>query len=367
MVASLLFCSLLNTICASQVPFKLGGSLTDSAISVGSDLSDRELRAALQPLDVIRLSVGPSDFSPYYYDFETDHSFDVEEKIPFLKRVLALRSNLTFMATPWSAPKRFVEPAQSHYKHELKREMTHEYAKVLYDFISFYKRSGIVIHYLSMQNEPLHFSEDYPTMLLPAGKAVALIEAYTKLDSETRILAYDHNPVSKGIRYCLEVADSKVGSLVYGYAFHHYEGDPEAIRALSDRGLRVFHTEISSSRDSEGSYDWHQAKIQAFKKNGAQWYTYWNLFLDRDSGPIIGTWDQGRPLLWVEDGKAYTTHEWCLFKDQAGWGDESCEKEQVLKGIGEYEDSQDEISRAIYAANPSLVVFVFCIVTVQSI
>merc|ERR1712025_1123642 len=64
---------------------------------------------ALEHLSIIRITIGPSDFSLSNYDWQTEelkqNQFYMDMKVPVLQRVLRLRPDLKVIAAPWSPPK----------------------------------------------------------------------------------------------------------------------------------------------------------------------------------------------------------------------------------------------------------------------
>ena len=194
-----------------------GASMTDSSAYVLSNLPTKArrkvMRSLFSPTDGIGLSLlrqpmGASDFTvdtaysfddqpagqtdPDLSDFSIDH--DRDAILPRLREAYKINPDLTFMATPWSAPG-WMKTSDSMITGSLLPQYEQVYAQYFVKLIQAYRAAGIPIRYLSMQNEPLYQPSDYPGMQVPGSIAefAAARLALAKNAPDSQILAYDHN------------------------------------------------------------------------------------------------------------------------------------------------------------------------------
>ena len=175
------------------------------------------MRSLFSPTDGIGLSMlrqpmGASDFAvdkaysyddqpagqidPELSDFSIDH--DREYILPRLREAYTINPELTFMATPWSAPG-WMKTSDSLITGSLLPQYEQAYAQYFVKFIEAYREAGIPTHYVSMQNEPLYEPSDYPGMeVLPTTTGASSSRPTWRrrcsdAGLQTKILAYDHN------------------------------------------------------------------------------------------------------------------------------------------------------------------------------
>ena len=174
-----------------------GAAMTDaSAYLIQTKLSATQREALLQELfgrepgiglSFVRIPMGASDFSRSHYSYddrpagETDStlahfSIDVDraEKIPALKRALAINPQLKLMGSPWSAPG-WMKSSGSLIKGTLLPQFYGAFAEYFRRWIEAYGAEGLPIFAITLQNEP-HFEPDnYPGMRLSPAQRAAII------------------------------------------------------------------------------------------------------------------------------------------------------------------------------------------------
>ena len=294
-----------------------GASMTDSSAYVLSRLP-AEARAKIMKelfsrtdgigVSMLRQPMGASDFAvgkPYSYDDQpsgqtdpelSDFSIDHDRAyiLPRLREAYAINSELTFMATPWSAPG-WMKTSDSLITGHLLPQYEHAYAQYFVKFIQAYREAGIPTDYVSMQNEPLYEPGDYPGMgVFPPQEAefiaARLTPALRGAGLQTKILAYDHN---WDIPDYPEAVHSAVAPYTVGTAWHCYAGEvvSQSVSHNNYPQAQAFLTECSGG-------DWQGDRTRAFKlsmdsvinvpRNWGQSVVLWNLALDQDHGPHVG-------------------------------------------------------------------------------
>ena len=227
--------------------------------SLLKDLFDHESGIGIS---YIRITMGASDFSleDFTYDDlaarQTDKELanfsiakDKEDLIPVLKLILAVQPKMRIMATPWSAPA-WMKSSGKLGGGSLKTEWYDSYASYFVKYLEAYKKEGINIDAISLQNEPLHEAA-YPSMKMEAAAQADFIknhvgQAIKKAGWATKILAYDHN-WDRPDYPLLILNDPLARQYVSGSAFHAYGGNVAAMSQVGaeypDKG--VYFTEIS--------------------------------------------------------------------------------------------------------------------------
>eukprot|EP00122_Pirum_gemmata_P018814 Pgem_evm1s17626 len=275
----------------SQSPIEFGAMLSDSAIQVGSGLKTEDLIKALENIVAIRISVGPSDYSLTNYAWDSDSlendAFHNDVKLPFLKKVLKLRPDLEIYGAPWS-PMHTMCSGNNNSPCLFDTFEPDWYASMLVAYYKKYKRENIILNYISLQNEPLHYgSNNYPNFGLFKEEAGQLREQLYKLEPELKVSQFDHNPDKTGIEYVNYLANQNKlypGDVV---AWHLYAGSLKDIPTYNNNKCVV--TEITSSDgdDKQGSYNWHKDRVCEAVAKQCGTYFYFNLFLDTNAGPNI--------------------------------------------------------------------------------
>ena len=303
-----------------QTMVGFGAALTDSsAWLIQNKMSESQRTALLHELfgpppglnfQLARISIGASDFSLEHYtlddvpagavDPDLDHfnvAADLRNVIPLLRTVLTINPQLRIIASPWSAPA-WMKTSANLISGTLFEQDEAAYANYLVRFVDTFRKYGIPIFALTVQNEPNFEPLTYPGMLLPADARARVIGQYlgpalARRKPRTQILGWDHNwdtpdqPLSV-------LADPDAERYIDGIAWHCYRGHPAAQtqvrRAYPKKD--VYLTECSGG-------DWPSSKngelllfarsiLMEGVKNWARGVVYWNVALDEQYGPHFG-------------------------------------------------------------------------------
>jgi glucosylceramidase len=317
----------------------LGASITDSsahllARSPHRDAIMRELFDARRGLGLsyLRQPMGASDFvagQPYTYDDvpagQTDFAMrhfsiahDRAEILPLLRQARALNPHLKVMATPWSPPA-WMKTNGSLIGGRLIDDprVYRAYARYFVRFVQAYKRAGVPIDALTLQNEPQNRSPSgYPGMDLRDDEEARLVvvvgRELRRAGLRTKLLGYDHNwalhPNDVGppndpanpeyARSLLE--EPAANRYLAGTAFHCYSGDPERQSVLHDLfpSKDIYFTECSGTQSGNpattfpDTLHWHTRFLTVGAvRNWAKTVITWNLALDPAGGPHNGGCD----------------------------------------------------------------------------
>jgi len=296
-----------------------GAAMTDASAYLINRMSAPDREALLQDLfggdngiglSFMRVPMGASDFSMRHYSYDDvpasqtdstlDHfSIDPDrvDKLPLIRRALAINPRLKVMASPWSVP-RWMKSTNSLIAGTLLPRFYDSFADYFVKFIRAYEAEGVPIYAISLQNEPNYEPANYPGMRLePAARARVIGDhmgpRFARAGIHTLIWDWDHNwdlPQQP-----LDVlADTNARKYVQGVAWHCYAGDVSAQSAVHDAypDKDAYFTECSGGEWSPKFADnlkWFvQTLIIGATRNWARGVLLWNLALDENYGPHLG-------------------------------------------------------------------------------
>ncbi|MFJ8961671.1 ricin-type beta-trefoil lectin domain protein [Lentzea sp. NPDC102401] len=302
-----------NSTYQSMVGF--GASFTDAAAwnifnsprrnEIMNNLFDKSTGIGMS---FIRQPIGASDFSRnfYTYDdgaadptlsrFSTAH--DNAYILPLLQQAKQLNPQVAVMATPWSAPA-WMKNNNSLIQGQLNDSRIGVYADYLVKFAQAYRAAGIPIDYLSVQNEPNFEPPGYPGMRMSAQQQVnvinTLVPKLRAAGEQARLLGYDHNWDDTNYP---QTVNNGAGANVVGSAWHCYGGNPSGQSVVKNNqpGKDIFFTECSGTKSGDDAATfrdtlrWQGINLAiGATRNHARSVAIWNMALDQNNGPVIGS------------------------------------------------------------------------------
>lgn len=324
----------------------IGSDLTDCSCynltSLSEEERERHLRRLYDPAagagwNIVRDDIGSSDFSKIRYslaetpddfeliDFAIEH--DLEYNIPIMKKALSINPDILFIASPWSPPA-WMKDTNSMVGPGGKLLKTHYdiYALYLVKYIQAFEQQGIKIHAINSQNEPQADhgggeGQAMPQCLYTAAEEKDFIvnhlkPAINKAGLNTEIWAMNHNFNMED--YVTEILDDPAAyKCIDGVAWHHYEGEPEAMKRISKRYPEKgqYFTEGQLARWKKDSNSTWGSSLAMLFRNGSRTFVNWITLLDSDGGPgegeFINLRDVNKPetfdtsIVDKETGKVY--------------------------------------------------------------
>jgi glucosylceramidase len=270
-------------------------------------------------LSFLRLPIGSSDLSINHYSYDdlpagqTDPTLahfstahDDAYVFPVMREALKLNPSITIMATPWSAPA-WMKTNGSMTGGSLRQDMEPVFSQYLVRALEDFKKQGIPVKYLTVQNEPLHETEDFPGTLMYADQQKRIIGKYLGPDLRraglsTELLAYDHNWDHP--EYPIEVlSDPAAAPYMAGSALHCYGGNATGQNVIHDRfpNKGIWMTECSGGTwQKEPPLTVTAHLVIDSTRNWAKGVSLWGVVLDPDHNPHAGgcgtcrglvTWD----------------------------------------------------------------------------
>jgi glucosylceramidase len=309
-----------------------GAALTDaSAFLIQNRMSGLDRERLLQDLfgrdsgvgfSFVRIAMGASDFSSRHYSYDdlpvsqTDSTLshfsiaaDRADKLPLLRRALAINPQLKVVASPWSPPA-WMKTTNSLIKGTLRQEFYDSFANYFVKFIRAYASERVPIYAVTIQNEPNFEPDNYPGMHLDAATRATLIggqlgPTFAREGIKTLIWDWDHNwdlpQQPLGV-----LADSTARRYVQGVAWHCYGGEVGAQSTVHDRypDKDAYFTECSGGEWSpkfDENLKWTTANlIIGAPRNWARGVLLWNLALDENHGPHLGGCNNCRGIVTID-------------------------------------------------------------------
>ncbi|MBN1896024.1 glycosyl hydrolase [bacterium] len=302
-----------------QVIHGFGGCFNERGWDALSILREKDRTAVISSLfdsqdgcrfNLCRMPIGASDYAMDWYSLN-DHPGDLAMRnfsirrdrlylIPFIKAALAVNPDMRLWGSPWSPPAWMKE--NNHYACQgqenpsrliWKPEILSAYAHYLSLTVQYYRREGIPVYAVHVQNEP-HACQVFPSCLWSGEELRDFIRDYLaprfrkdRLDAEIWLGTINHGDYR---RYAgVVLADSSAASALSGVG---YQWDGKHAIAETHRrhpGLQLMQTE---SECGDGSNDpkaaFHTfALIKTYLEGGANAYLYWNMVLDHTG---LSTW-----------------------------------------------------------------------------
>ncbi len=306
-------------------------------------------------MSLFRLTIGTADFTaePFYtyYDAkelnetnslngepdwynETGKGFSVQKDIDLqivatvqevieIAKELGIEDEIHFFASSWTPPgwmKKQTASSRSYKNNELllkggklADEHVENLAMYYVRYLEEYKKLGIDIMAITLQNEPM-LEIDYPSCKMTAAQEGKLAVAIREKLAESEILkgeeillwAYDHNP-DAAVSFTKELFEVEgAREAISGIAFHDYSDPISAMNEVQNTLLSENQTVTLTERSVWGTSG-ADRMIQYFR-NGAISYNAWVTMLDSkiESHQWVGT---PGPTLFIRDWNS-TTDYW---------------------------------------------------------
>ena len=294
-----------------------GGAITESVgVTLGKmpeDMAQNVIRAYFGQdglgYTLIRSHIDSCDFSLSNYSAVEDEgdlefntfsiSRDEEHIIPYIQAASqAAGKFVPVMLTPWSPPAFMKTNGSRNGGGRLKTECYAAWAAYLCRYITEYRRRGINVAMLSLQNEP-NANQTWDSCLFSAQEEKVFLRDYLgpalQKDGLDNIGVYiwDHNKERMFDR-ALAIIDDETSPFIEGVAFHWYSGDHfDALRLVNqvfpDKKLLFSEGCIEYSRfDADNQLENAQLYAHDMIGNfnaGMNAFIDWNIALDQNGGP----------------------------------------------------------------------------------
>src|SRR6266550_3392062 len=308
---------------AFQTMIGIGGALTDAAAETFAKLpADRQaqLLEAYYSADrgigytLARTNINSCDFSSASYTYVTEgdkqlSSFDIAPdlryKIPLIKRAMAASGNrLKLFASPWSPPAYMKDNNDMLHGGHLRAEYRQSWALYYTKFIEGYRRAGVPVWGITIQNEPMATQTWESCIYQPEAERDFLRDYLGPVMArrglkDVNIIVWDHNRDLIIQRAQTIFDDPQAAKYVWGIGFHWYEdwsggqqmyGNVALVNRLYPDKHILFTEGTPASFDSTAYGRWSlgeaygRSMIHDFNA-GTEGWTDWNILLDERGGP----------------------------------------------------------------------------------
>ena len=250
-----------------------------------------------------RVHINSCDFSLGNYACVEEHdetleSFNIERDksavIPMIKEAMQY-NDIYMLASPWSPPAYMKTNGQMNQGGKLKEEYFELWSDFYGKFIEAYKKEGIEISEITVQNEP-KATQRWDSCVYTAEEERDFVKNYLGAKMKemgVKILFWDHNKERTVSRAKVMLGDKEAEKYIHGIAFHWYSGD-------HFEQLEMFH-KLYPNKDivfTEGCYEYSLGESDTVKigekyahdmignfNNYCNTFCDWNLLLDEKGGP----------------------------------------------------------------------------------
>ena len=289
-----------------------GGAFTEAASTTLDKLSkekrEKILKMYFDPKEGIGYTIGrihmnSCDFSLGNYtcvdeNDETLETFQIDRDkasvIPMIKEAMGY-NKISIFASPWSPPAYMKTTNEMNRGGKLKKEYYELWSEYYVKFIEEYKKNGIEISAITIQNEPASAQKWDSCVYTPEEERdfVKYHLGKKMRDLGVKIMFWDHNKVWLVDRASMILKDKAAAQYLDGVACHWYRGD-------HFENLAIFHEQYPDKDIvfSEGCYEYSLGEMDTVKigekyahdiignfNNYCSTFCDWNLLLNENGGP----------------------------------------------------------------------------------
>ncbi len=291
-----------------------GGAFTESSAYLYSLLSDAQKKEFMERYfdrekgigyNFGRTHINSCDFSLDIYSYveegdTTLDSFRIERDkkyiIPFIKDAMKYASEpITLFASPWTPPAYMKDNDSPIRGGKLKEEFKALWARYYTEYIKAFRKEGIEISAITVQNEPIavqswescYYSPEDEREFIEQYLIGALEEAGL---GDIKIIIWDHNKERVYDRTKKVLASPVVRERVWGVGHHWYSGDHfDGMRLVHEQfGKVLLSTENCGTinEDPLSLAERYGRELCGDFNNFTAGYCDWNLLLSQDGGPF---------------------------------------------------------------------------------
>ncbi|MGB5434472.1 MAG: hypothetical protein WBM98_01175 [Maribacter sp.] len=269
-------------------------------------------------LDAYSYSMVPEDYKMKHFTIDKDQKY----LLPFIKEALKENSSMLLQASPWSPPawmkysNAMDRNNENHEKSRLKEspEIYMAYATYFVKYIEAYKKEGVIIDRLCVQNEPDTYAP-FPGCNMTMEQLQELsfnyiMPAFKKEKLKTGIWAGTFRTINRGDHY--KILNSETFSQFDGIGFQ-YANEPfiREVSLLAPK-MKIMNTETKCYNGANSNEQAKEriAEIANYINAGSTNYCYWNLILNETSESAWGWKQNSLVVINRENGQIQYTPDY---------------------------------------------------------
>jgi len=292
-----------------------GGAFTESAAYTLFKMSDDKRQEVINSYfdkekglgySIGRVHIHSCDFAlenyTYVDDYDTDlKSFDISRDrkwvLPLLKDAMVARGEkISILASPWSPPAWMKTNNEMNHGGKLLPEYREVWAKYYTKFIRDYKKEGIEIWGITVQNEP-EAVQTWDSCIYTEHEERDFIRDYLgpimhESFKDIKILIWDHNRNVIVRRAAGVLSDPEAAKYIWGTAFHWYVSEEfknvgKVHEMFPDKHL-LFTEGCQENGVKLGEWftgERYGRNMIGDLNNWTEGYLDWNIVLDEEGGP----------------------------------------------------------------------------------
>lgn len=268
-----------------------------------------------------RLPMGASDYALSWYSYDetdgdyelNDFSIDHDRKylLPYLKDALALCPDMHLFASPWSPPTWMKTMKACNYGRLCSDKKTRSaYAQYFLKYLDAYRREGVNIEQVHVQNEPIS-DQKFPSCVWEPSLMRDFIKedlapAFREANEDTEIWFGTVNEESFDTFANVVLADNEVRDCIKGAGFQWAGKHAIAQTHMAYPELRLMQTE-NECGNGENSFDYSEyvaSLVFHYLRHGVEAYVYWNMILP-DGGESTWGWRQNAMITTFPETDSY--------------------------------------------------------------
>ncbi|MDE0770753.1 MAG: glycoside hydrolase family 30 protein [Salibacteraceae bacterium] len=337
-----------------QVITGIGGAFTESSASILNQLSKSNRVKIMKAYfsdsganySLTRTHINSCDFSLGTYSYDSvvndtqlqyfDISPDKNDLIPMIKEAQAISNEgFKIIASPWTAPP-WMKDNNSWKGGKLLPKYYTTWANYLVKYIDEYKKEGIPIWALTIENEPLGNGENWESMHYTPQEMASFIKSHLgptldKNNLETELLVYDQNRGEDLNAWSsILLTDSMLEPYIYGTAVHWYSSTVDWF----PQSLQQTHAYAPQKHiiQTEGCIDAEIPKWKDdawyWKKEATDWGWDWAIEEDKPNHPkYVPTYRYARDIIGCMNNWVEGWIDWNMVLDKKGgpnWANNWC-------------------------------------------
>ena len=268
-----------------------------------------------------RLPIGASDYALSWYSYdETDGDYELKDfsiardrmyLLPYLKDALALCPDMHLFASPWSPPTWMKTKKACNFGRLCDDEKTRKaYAKYFLKYLAAYRKEGVRIEQIHVQNEPVA-DQKFPSCVWEPSLMRDFIKedlapAFRAAGDDTELWFGTINEGSFDRYVNVVLADNQTRACLKGAGFQWAGKYAIARTHQAYPELRLMQTE-NECGDGENTFEYAEyvaSLLFHYLKNGAEAYVYWNMVLP-EGGESTWGWKQNAMITILPDSDTY--------------------------------------------------------------